>query len=309
LRDPLVTVVIPTRNRCHLLPRALRSVLRQTVRELELVVVDDASSDGTRELVEGLSDDRVRLARHRLRRGASAARNTGIRLARGEYVAFLDDDDQWLPGKLAQQLELIEGAPPELGVVYGGYHVASQRSRRVVATSLPPERPLGHSDFLDSTGFMTSIPLIRRRCLEEVGLFDEELPGCQDVDLWIRLAERFAFQAVPGVLAIHNIHGRQISTNLKAKIRAKEMVLLKHASALMQHPRLLVKRFERLGLLHCAAGSPITGRAYLRGSLDLDPSQERLLRQLASSMSDPGAHQRALLARDFARFDGIPLFY
>src|SRR5262245_49867936 len=98
--DPMVTVVIPTRNRACVLRRAVDSVLRQTVTDFELIVVDDASTDGTEALVGSIRDSRVRYIKCRNGVGASAARNIGIRAARGRFVAFQDSDDEWLPAKL-----------------------------------------------------------------------------------------------------------------------------------------------------------------------------------------------------------------
>src|SRR5262245_24547581 len=101
---PLVTVVIPTHNRAGRVRSAIESVLHQTYADFEIVVVDDASEDGTENTVRGVLDPRVRYIRHAVARGDAAARNTGIRNSTGEYVAFLDDDDEWLPEKLRFQV-------------------------------------------------------------------------------------------------------------------------------------------------------------------------------------------------------------
>lgn len=107
---PAVSVVIPTYDRAAVLPRAIDSVLGQTVEDLELLVVDDGSTDRAPDVVAGYADDRVRCLRHEQNRGASAARNSGIEAASGDYVAFLDSDDEWLAGKLETQLAVLEAA-------------------------------------------------------------------------------------------------------------------------------------------------------------------------------------------------------
>jgi len=308
-RSPVVSVVIPTHNRVRLVGSAIRSVLDQTFHSLEIIVVDDGSTDGTRESLESLRSEKFRYVRHDRRRGAGAARNTGIRLARAEYVAFLDDDDEWFPEKIERQVGVLERSSPEIALVYTGYQIVSRASNQIASTWLPRDRVLGYTDFLLSTSFMTSIPLIRKSCLHRVGLFDEDLPGCQDYDMWIRLSEHYAFCAVPEVLARHFVHGDQITTNLDAKIHAKEGILRKHRERFEQHPDILARQLERLGVLHCAAGSFARGREHLAESLKLDPGRDDVRQHLRHSKSDPEAHREFLMKHGFKTVEGIPRFY
>src|SRR5438132_12765470 len=107
---PTVSVIIATHNRARLLRRAIHSVLAQTFEDWELLVVDDGSTDNTETIAVSLQDLRICYLRHEVNRGLSAARNTGIRISRGEYVAFLDDDDEWLPKKLERELEVFRSS-------------------------------------------------------------------------------------------------------------------------------------------------------------------------------------------------------
>jgi len=116
--DPTVTVVTPTYNHAETLPRAIESVLHQTFEDFEYIVVDDASTDNTKLVIESYDDDRIHYVRHEENKGGSAARNTGITKARGRYVAFLDADDEWLPGKLAAQVECLEERTEDWVAVY-----------------------------------------------------------------------------------------------------------------------------------------------------------------------------------------------
>src|SRR4030042_5052103 len=105
---PTVSIIIPTYNRAHLVMRAINSVLDQSFQDFEIIIVDDASRDNTEKMVSGIRDKRIFYIRHEKNRGGSAARNTGIKQARGEYIAFLDSDDEWLPEKLEKQLKVLE---------------------------------------------------------------------------------------------------------------------------------------------------------------------------------------------------------
>ncbi|MFC6974687.1 glycosyltransferase family 2 protein [Halomicroarcula sp. GCM10025709] len=124
---PRVSVVVPTYNRADTVGRAVESALAQTVTDIEVVVVDDGSTDDTAAVVTGIDDERVRYLAHERNRGRSAARNTGIEAARGEYVAFLDSDDRWLPGKLDRQLAELSRRPPEWIGVYCEFLTPSRR--------------------------------------------------------------------------------------------------------------------------------------------------------------------------------------
>lgn len=123
---PTVSVVVPTYNRANRLHRSIESVLAQTFDDLELLVVDDGSTDHTEEVVQGYDDDRITYVVHEENRGASAARNTGIERASGEYIAFLDSDDEWLPRKLERQVAELESRPPEWVAVYCGVELADE---------------------------------------------------------------------------------------------------------------------------------------------------------------------------------------
>lgn len=137
---PLVSVVIPTYNRAEFLPRAVESVLRQTVDDFELIVVDDASTDDTEAVVERFDDPRVEYVRHGTNRGGSAARNTGIERSSGEYIAFLDSDDEWYPRKLERQVEELRSRSDEWVATYCGFerrhHSSTNRIRARVGSLL-----------------------------------------------------------------------------------------------------------------------------------------------------------------------------
>lgn len=195
-----------------MLERAVESALQQEVTgELEVVVVDDASTDDTPAVLRGLAarDQRVRPVSLPSAAGAAAARNAGIEATTGSWIAFLDDDDEWLPHKLARQLRSLEDAEPSVGVSYCPYLLDWGNGRTqlgwVEDVSGPePLRKLVRGVFIGTPGL-----LVRRSCLREVGGFDPALPRLQDWDLCMRLARvtRFSFLPEPLFLAHYTAGG------------------------------------------------------------------------------------------------------
>lgn len=191
---PLVSVVIPAYNYARFLPAAIESVLSQTYRPLELIVVDDGSTDDTPAVVAAYGD-RIRSIR-KVNGGLSAARNTGIQAGQGEYFAFLDADDLWMPDKLAQQVAVFE-QHPEAGCVGCGVVLVDGNLKPCGQSSHadligPPEqrvrKVLLRREWVGGSG---SGALVKRAVLERVGLFDEELTAAEDWDMWLRIVEQF----------------------------------------------------------------------------------------------------------------------
>ena len=148
--NPTVSVIIPTRNRYSFVPRAIQSVLNQTYQDFEVLVVDDASDDHTDEIVKGFSDERITYIHHEVKRGGSAARNTGIKFSKGEFIAFLDDDDQWLPEKLQCQMHLLSNSPTVVGAIYTGVLKCSTSKDQVLKEIVPTKRGMIFRELLFS---------------------------------------------------------------------------------------------------------------------------------------------------------------
>lgn len=172
----MVSVIIPTYNRADIIKASIDSVLAQTYDNFELIVVDDASTDGTEETVRSIGDDRIKFIKHNRNRGASAARNTGIKNARGQYIAFLDSDDLWLAEKLEMQTHTFKEASPETGIVY--CNVLTVKRNKMNGNIF--DKILVHN-FVGTA----SVVVVKKTCLEKAGLFDEDLPSCNDWDMWI----------------------------------------------------------------------------------------------------------------------------
>ncbi|SRR5579871_16473 len=211
---PLISAIVPTRNRSALLREALESAFavegRGRVFDLEVIVVDDASTDDTGEAAARYP---VRYIRHATNRGLSASRNTGIAASRGQYVAFLDDDDLWLPCRFTRQVAVMESRP-DAALAY------SSAMWTIDGTPVPLPRqrhPTGNvfNTLLARGNFMVGsvlVVLLRRAALDRVGHFRGA--GFEDYDLWLRLARHFPFVHVPGCVAVY----RQTSTGLYARL-------------------------------------------------------------------------------------------
>ncbi len=187
---PLVTVVTPAYNVARYVGATVDSVLRQTFRDFEYLVIDDGSTDNTVDVLKAHAGDdpRFRLVRGE-HRGPSAARNAGIRAAKGEYIAFVDGDDRWHPKFLERQLQLIQSLPPDVGAVFCRSRLVLENGTLVF---LQWQRA-GRYDFDDllvnnnPTRNGSSL-LVRKSCFKDVGVFDEDLHYIEDLDMWLRIA-------------------------------------------------------------------------------------------------------------------------
>ena len=229
---PTVSAILPAYNAESFIRDSIESVLKQTYRRLELIVVDDGSTDATGDVIAQYArrDPRV-LHLRQPNRGVAAARNLAISSAGGDYIAPIDADDVWFPEKIARQVKALESASPETGVAYAW-------SRRIDASGqvFPETRPRPeirgwvYPAFIYKNFCSASAPLIRRECLEAVGGYDPELralggEGCEDLDLLLRLAERYAFELVREYQLAYRQRIDSMSSNTAAMERSFQIVM------------------------------------------------------------------------------------
>jgi glycosyltransferase involved in cell wall biosynthesis len=200
---------MPAYNAAAYIPDAIRSVLDQTWRDLELIIVDDGSTDATTTVAESVasSDARVRLV-SRPNGGPSAARNTGIDARRGELIAFLDADDVLLRDKLERQVAFLD-ATPACDLVYSDYYVGDEAVRPQYLESTHPASPNMSEYILYRNRFAPLCPLLRATLVEATGRFDESLHGGEDWDYWIRAAQLGRFCHLAGPVGIYRTHPAQ----------------------------------------------------------------------------------------------------
>ncbi|HSI66636.1 MAG TPA: glycosyltransferase family A protein [Planococcus sp. (in: firmicutes)] len=212
-----VSIVVPTYNRAKLLAEAVGSLQQQTYKNIEIIIVDDCSTDDTTQAVEKMQDGRIVYVKHEVNKGGGEARNTGIAHATGAYIGFLDSDDQWQKDKLERQMAVFR-ENPDVGVVYTGMKV--YQGNYLVKEVIPKYSGDLLTKLIESNCiYTTSSILVKKEVLEEAGGFDSSLPSCQDWDLYIRLARISRFGFVEDSLVLYHLHpGERISTNSEAVI-------------------------------------------------------------------------------------------
>ncbi len=294
---PKVSIIIPTYNRSRFLRLAVQSVLAQTFTDFEIVIVDDASQDDTRGAVASLRDPRIRYIRHDRNRRISGTRNTGITNSTGEYIAFLDDDDEWLPSKLAQQVAALDSSAPTVGAVYTAFAQIDVATQEVLRIIRPGKR--GHilHELCKRNWIGTaSTVCLRRQCVEEVGLFDESVEFGEEYDMWIRVAHRFDFKYIDEVLVKYGVHANRLSTNYKIMISGLERQLEKHASFFAIDRANYSRRYAWLGTLYCYNGDVRKGREALLEAIMASPLKVNSYAYLGLTL---------LGARGFRGFQGL----
>ncbi len=270
---PLVTAVIPTYNNAELVTDAVDSVLEQTWKEIEVIVVDDGSTDDTpRRLAEYGS--RIRVIRQE-NLGPPVARNAGIKAGRGEFVAFLDSDDLWLPRKVELSVRPLLH-DPKIGVVYTDFRVLELGTgKRYQVPSYRRGGWMARDLFRECRGVSTSSLVVRRTCFDKVGLFDEELFRAQDWDMIVRLAEQFRYHFVEDILLERRLHRASLSVRHADKYAPYNLKVIEKAAA--RRPDLysplrrdaLARAHYRFGMAHYEAYGMRNARRQFLMSLGL----------------------------------------
>lgn len=269
----LVSVVIPTYNRADLIRRSVDSALRQTHAEVEVIVVDDASTDDTRAVLAGMTDPRLRVVRHDHNEGQSRARNRGVREAKGRYVAFLDSDDEWLPAKIERQLARFAG-DDNPGATYTGMWVDDGSGRHEETARVDGN---AFEEFLTLPGPITTTGLmIDSEVVGDELSFDEAIGCAVEGDLLIRISREHAVGRVGEPLYVRHLHaGEQISSETQCYARARRQILEKYAEDFRQRPRLAAACLFRLALTERKVGDYARARRTVLEAARVDPANLR----------------------------------
>jgi Glycosyltransferases involved in cell wall biogenesis len=213
VHEPLVSIVIPTYQGATrgFLPQAIESVLSQTYKNLELILVNDGSSDATEEVCKRYPQIKYIFQENR---GLAAARNTGIRHSFGEYICFLDDDDVWLPEKLAKQVAFIQDKPL-LGLCYTWLALINERGEETgVVQAHHAEGNVFELLLTENIIDGPSSVIIPKTILDDVGLFKEHFLSAEDYDLWLRIAKKYHIYSLDEPLVLYRVHAQQMSKKL-----------------------------------------------------------------------------------------------
>jgi glycosyltransferase involved in cell wall biosynthesis len=296
---PLATIVIPTRDRPHLLERAVRSALAQTVEDVQVVVVDDASAEPVR---LGLEDPRLLVVRNHRPLGASAARNAGLRAAEGAWVTFTDDDDELLPGMVQTSLEAAERStlPGPVAVlsahevVDGDGHPLETRLPTTVARQAPPYPEAPDDGFVQDANTLFAPAEV----LRAMGGWDEAIRGWEMDDLLIRLVQRCSVQGVPEVTYRRFRHqGVRKSTQAAEMVDGGRLVLSKHREFYEAHRRLYGRQLAILGTGHIRQGRWWPAVRAMTTSLRVDPGRPKAFAQWVGTLTGPRLYGSYLEAR------------
>lgn len=273
----LVTVVLPTYNRARTLPRAIASVLNQDYRNLELLIIDDASSDNTAQVVATVTDPRVRYIPLTRNGGASHARNAGLSAARGAFIAFQDSDDEWLAGKLAKQVAAAKAADDPAVTVFHPKIVVGKDERARYGphrVCCMPAIAAGDRDFIrlihETNLISPQALLISREAFNRAGFFDEDLVNNEDWAYGIELFYRTKVVFVEEPLVMNYLQPDSISMLRRTGARAQLRVIQKLRKYPEATPATIGGHVARIGWGISKLGFPRRARTLLLHSLRLD---------------------------------------
>lgn len=255
---PRVSVIIPTYNRVGVLYYALNSVLNQTMRDFEVFVVDDASTDKTPEYIASVTDPRVKYIRLPTNRFAAAARNAGMEQASGDYIAFLDSDDQWWPTKLEKQVALMDSLTEEWGCCYGGAFVNKTGGVTRNRVFRPTKSGYLLRDYLmGKLVIWTPTFMFRRSCLQHIAMMDQALVRSQDVDFYIRMLEKYKMVALAEPLVDIFV---AVGKNPAVQAKSNAILLSKHAALIESLGARSARYVRALGLMVQAESYLMSGQ-------------------------------------------------
>jgi glycosyltransferase involved in cell wall biosynthesis len=287
-----VSVIVPTYNYARFIDACLESIFAQRYRNFEVIVVDDGSTDGTKEAIGKYRESIVYI--YQENRGLPAARNTGIRAARGEFLAFLDSDDLWLPDKLEEQLNVMSRSQ-RMGIIFSD--ASAFDGEKMLRESILKEEKICTGScfrrlFMGNYLVMPTV-VIRKACLEKSGLFDESLMVTADYDLWLRISAHYEIGFVDKVLALYRVHPSNMSKDfcrlLEDEIQTVQKIVKLYPDRVREFGRDLHDRlsslFDQCGLEWIKRGRVDRAKSYFLKAIIEDPFQPRSYYYLLATMA------------------------
>jgi glycosyltransferase involved in cell wall biosynthesis len=294
---PAVSVILPTYNRSKTLERAINSVLKQTYSELELIIVDDASTDNTEEIVNAFMnrDGRVKYIKHSSNTGPAGARNTGIKMASGRYIGFQDSDDEWMPDKLEKQVKILDDSPSDTGMVYTSFiRIFPDKSIYVPPEKIRIREGFIHFELVNGNFIGMPTTLIKKECFDRVGLFDERLPPLEDWELFLRISKYFSISYIDKPLVTEFESEDSISKVKASNIKALRLILKKHYHSFKKAPKALARYCFMIGDFLYRSGDKTEAREYLKTAFRLRPTSSKYFMGYIMSFAGQGIYRRLL---------------
>jgi len=269
---PKVSIIIPTYNREKFLTRALNSILIQTFKNFELIVIDDASTDNTEKVLKNFQkkDKRIKYFRNSQNKGPSESRNIGIRMAKGKYIAFLDSDDEWLPQKLEKQLKFIENKNAKVVTCWAYVNDKIRKKKylcKVPYYKNPIPKILKENYILSSP----SSVILERKVIDKVGFFDSLIRYAEDWDYWIRIIKAgYNFFVVKEPLLKYHLWegGTPGTLNFSKKAKDLNRILEKHKELFLKYPKIYAKHLKSVGHLLAFGGDIFLARKFFLESFE-----------------------------------------
>jgi len=301
-----VSVIIPTYNCADLLPRAINSVLNQTFQDFELIIVDDGSTDNTKQVVEEFQkkDKRIKYIWQENFGGTSKTYNTGLKQATGNFIAFLEDDDEWLPQKLEKQLEIFKDSfspNNRIGLIScGAYLINENNVKKGIFSSKRSILSVDECElFLEKAWmFLLSLStiLIKAEVIKKAGLFDEKLKTVADMDFYFRILKNFDFYLLKEPLINYNVLQTSLSRKqfwLKSMPEYKYL-LDKYKEDFQNYPNAYSKFLRNIGTFYLLEGNSNMARNYFKDAILKNPQNIRLYFQYILSFF-PFLYRKILL--------------
>ena len=264
MKNPTVSVIIPTYNRAYLLGRAIKSVLNQTYQDFEIIVIDDNSTDNTEKVIKEFQekDKRVRYIQHKKNKGASATRNTGIKNAKGIYISFLDSDDEWLKNKLESEIEILKNKKDYI-ICSTGHTFIKEKNGKIISRNCIKKQIISQKIVLRRECLATNDFTVTKKALLKIGGFDEKLPARQDWDFWIRITSiGLGFQIPINTVNKYVMRNDQISSGLRYKLQGTEILFKKHKKLFLLDSIAHRKILNNLGLMNLLNGRNFNAITY-----------------------------------------------
>lgn len=266
--DEKISIIVPTYKRAHLIGRSISSILAQTYKNYEIIVVNDGPVDGTEEVVKAFHDERIIFIQHSSNKGISTARNTGVQAASGKLIAFLDSDDEWKPEKLEKQVMAFLQADDAVGIVYTERFDTVDNIHFTIPSSIVSKREGNITDILLQGSLITlQTAMIKKVCFESAGLFDVNCIVFEDWEIWLRMSRQYKFKYISEPLVI--IHSdpteEHASRNFQHYIGSLEYILQKHKAAFYKAPKkVLARHYYYLASLLLRGNRKKEARKYLK---------------------------------------------